>query len=269
MRYEGAARAGQRARHQERTPPVSLTAVTVCCTVAARAALLFAEEDLPGLRRAVSPLTGEPLPPAFLKNSDEQTVAALAAVFRALADSALDPHSLADWGVLAAPRFLGRATMGPVLERFREEGAWGISPHLIPHRSLHSVSGTISLALKTHGPNLGAGGGPGAESEAFAVAAALLSAGDLPGLCLVLTGHEPGRAPAALTAVALALVPRGAAPGEWQLRIGEIDGTAESRTLTLEKLRWAVAAGAAGRWALEGGGEVDLRRASGATGNCL
>jgi hypothetical protein len=256
------------------TPPPA--APTICCAVAARAALLLGAEELPSLRRAVSPLTGAPLPAALLKHSDEQTVAAVAAVFRAIEADSLDPRSLAEWGVLAAPRFLGRAAMGGVLHRFREEGAWGVSPHLIPHRSLHSVSGTVSLALRMHGPNFGAGGGPGAESEAFAVVAGLLGAGDMHGLWVVLTGYEPELAPEdpadgarpaplpRLAAVAVALAP--AELPRWELHLGA--GTLRGcPALTLAGLRRAVAEGTPGCWALDGGGWVELRPARGATGN--
>jgi hypothetical protein len=97
--------------------------------------------------------------------------------------------------VVAAPRFLGRATLTTALQRFAAEGAWGISPHLIPHRSLHAVSGTISQALQIHGPNFGVGGGPGAEVEAMLTGAALLSAGEVPGVWVVLTGWHPEPAP--------------------------------------------------------------------------
>src|SRR5205823_2855913 len=109
---------------------------------------------------------------------------------------AIHRHGLAgtrftDWGVLAAPRYLGRSAMAVALQRFAAEGAWGLSPHLIPHHSLHSVSGTISQALKINGPNIGVGGGPGSGAEAFLAATALLSAGQVPGVWVVLTGWDP------------------------------------------------------------------------------
>ncbi len=60
---------------------------------------------------------------------------------------------------MAASRYLGRANLAVALRSFMAEGVWGTSPHLIPHFALHSASGTISLALGSHGPNLGVGGG--------------------------------------------------------------------------------------------------------------
>jgi hypothetical protein len=134
---------------------------------------------------------GEALPPSFLKHADEQTVVGLAAVFQAIHRFGLVGNSFTDWGVLAGPRFLGRACLAVALQRFALEGAWGVSPHLIPHRSLHSISGTVSQALSIHGPNIGVGGGPAGAAETLLAAAALLSDGRLPGVWVVLTGWDP------------------------------------------------------------------------------
>ena len=65
------------------------------------------------------------------------------------------PRRLDRWGLLTACRFVGRSICVIALNRFRAEGVWGVSPHLIPHYALHSPSGTLSLALGLHGPNLG------------------------------------------------------------------------------------------------------------------
>jgi len=154
-----------------------------------------------------------------LKHADEQTVAGLAAVSRAMDDHGLENLDFSPWGVIAAPRFLGRAALAVALARFATEGAWGISPHLIPHRSLHALSGTVSQALKIYGPNYGVGGGSDGAAEAILAASALLVDGDLPGLWVVLTGFDPESVPADpapgkatsgsadCVAVALALVP--------------------------------------------------------------
>ncbi|HYT90948.1 MAG TPA: hypothetical protein VEL76_19715 [Gemmataceae bacterium] len=172
------------------------SAPAVCCAVAAQAALCLTADQIAPLRKPIHPVTGEPLAPAFLKNADEQTVAAVAAVFQAIRDYKLERECFTDWGAIAAPRFLGRATMSQVLHRFQQEGAWGISPHHIPHRSLHAVSGTISQALTLHGPNFGVGGGPGADGEAMLIAAGLLAQRAVPGLWVVMSGHTPEMLPA-------------------------------------------------------------------------
>jgi hypothetical protein len=94
------------------------------------------------------------------------------------------------------------------LQKFREQGAWSVSPHIIPHCTLHSLSGLLSQVLGLHGPNIGAGGKPGGESEALTVAAAWLAADRLPGVWVVLTGWDvesPTNAGATCQAAVLAL----------------------------------------------------------------
>lgn len=170
----------------------------VCCEVAADAVLRLRLEFLPDFRRNPGPVYGEPLPASFLKHADEQTVAGLGAVFQAIDESGLHSTCFKDWGVVAAPRFLGRPAMAAALQRFATEGAWGVSPHLIPHRSLHSMSGTVSQALKIYGPNFGVGGGPGGAIEALLSAMALLERKRLPGVWVVLTCLDPELPPDAL-----------------------------------------------------------------------
>jgi hypothetical protein len=191
----------------------------VCCDLAAYAGVRIPVAALPEYRRQPGPAPG-PLPASLLRHADEQTVAGLTAVFHAIHDHGLSADGFRDWGVLAAPRFVGRPTMAAALERFIAEGAWGVSPHLIPHRSLHSLSGTISQVLKIQGPNFGVGGGPGSEAEALLTAAAMLRCQRLPGVWAVLTCLDPDAAPDAagqpaagthLVGLALALAP--ARPG--------------------------------------------------------
>ncbi len=171
----------------------------VACDVAAHACLRLPYESLADLRRQPGPPCGAAIPPSFLKHADEQTVVGLAAVFHAIHDYALTPApgspGFTEWGIVAAPRFLGRPTMAAALQRFAAEGAWGVSPHLIPHRTLHSVSGTVSQALKIHGPNFGVGGGPGAVAEGLLTAAAMLECRRLPGVWVVFTALDPEQAP--------------------------------------------------------------------------
>ncbi len=197
----------------------------VCCDLAAYAAVRVPAEALPEHRKRPGPAS-VPVPTSLLKHADEQTVLALTAVFQAMHDHGLSADAFAEWGAVAAPRFVGRPAMATALERFIAEGAWGVSPHLIPHRSLHSVSGTLSQVLKMRGPNFGVGGGPGSEAEALFTAAALLRCQRLPGVWAVLTGFDPDAAPDAagqpaagthLVGLALALTP--ARPGWTGLRL--------------------------------------------------
>jgi hypothetical protein len=151
----------------------------------------------------------------LLRYSDEQTVVGTAAVFAAMEAMGGAPDEFQGWGVVAASRYLGRASLAAALHSFLAEGVWGTSPHLIPHFALHSPAGTISLALGLHGPNLGVGGGLHAAAEGFLAALTWLAAGVVPGVWLVLSGWSPelipdraGRASATgeCRALALALV---------------------------------------------------------------
>ena len=149
------------------------------------------------------------VPASLLRASDEQTVSGVAATFEAIAKMGRSPGDFADWGVVSASRFLGRAYVGTVLRSFAAEGVWGVSPHLIPHYAMHSASGTISLAMGSHGPNLGVGGGRHSEFEGFLAALTWLSIGLVPGVWLVLGGWEPelvpGRPPGECRSLALGL----------------------------------------------------------------
>lgn len=190
------------------------------CGLLAHAVVRLSVEAVNDLRRRPIQGRGEPFAVSALKHFDEQTLAVLAAVRQALLDARLDVGSFADWGILAGPRYLGRAQMQPNIARFHEEGAWGVSPHLIPHRSLHAISGSVSQFFRSHGPNFGVGGGPGADRELLVAGATLLESLRLPGVWLLFSRIEPelppaetGRPNAAAfcEAIALALVPPGRA----------------------------------------------------------
>jgi hypothetical protein len=250
--------------------------------VAGHGSVRATPDVLRALRQRPGPPVGEPLPPSFLKHLDEQTVAGLAAVYQAIHQHGLGETRFRDWGILAAPHFFGRASMAVALHRFKLEGAWGISPHLIPHHSLHSLSGTLSQALGIHGPNFGVGGGPHAAAEGFLAAAALLAGERVPGVWLVLTGYvpeflpelpdqPPGNGHAGVEpvcgAVALALTASRPGPHHLQLQVGPgpiseaAPGGAAFPFLDLESLLAALGqAHPAGCWRLHSGGWVELKR---------
>jgi hypothetical protein len=173
----------------------------VTCDVAAHAWVRAPLEALPELRRTPGPGCDAPLPPNALKQADEQTVAAISAVYHAVHRFGLNVASFRDWGVLAAPYYMGRPALASALQRYQIEGAWGASPHLTAHRSLHSPSGTISQIFKIHGPNFGVCGGPGCATEVLAAAGAMIDADLPPDRSGV---HAPGTHCAALV---LALTP--------------------------------------------------------------
>jgi hypothetical protein len=219
--------------------------------IAARASCRFSLGELAALRQEPVEINGNKLSPSTFKHSDNQTVAGLHAVSQAIRAAGMDGADFQEWGALACPRFFARSEMAGALTRYAMEGAWGISPHLIPHRSLHSVSGTLSQAMKLHGPNYGVGGGLDGVAETFLTGAALISGGALPGLWIVLTGFDPELVPtfhfhaepvapvADCIAVALALVPAANVSEGLVLTVG-MDGddpeTQHAPAMTLERL---------------------------------
>jgi hypothetical protein len=208
----------------------------VRCDVIAHLAFRAPLASIADLRRQPGPPGSPVVPATFLKNADEQTVAGLSAILHAIAACGLQNTSFTDWGVLAAPRFLARSTMVVTLQRFMTEGAWGISPHVIPHRALHSLSGTISNALKMNGPNFGVGGGPAGATEVLLAAVSMLERLRLPGLWVVWTAIEPegeldiaGRADhsAECRALAVALAPTSADRNAITLQLEGQNGPAD------------------------------------------
>jgi hypothetical protein len=183
----------------------------VYCDILAHTALTCAPDAFPALRRQPGP--GPTLPANLLKHSDEQTVAALAAVREACSGYSLGNCAFDSWGIVAAPAFIGRSSVAASLQRYAIEGAWGVSPHVIPHRTQHSMSGTISQVLNLHGPNFGTGGGPSDAGQALLAAAVLMEREQLPGVWVVMTGWDPELIPdqdpppaTVCNAVAMALV---------------------------------------------------------------
>jgi len=162
-------------------------------TVVAQGAVRLTRDEIALLRRRPEPMPEgwKPVGPATLRSSDDQTVAAVAAVRSAIIRAGKPAEAYDGWGVLSAPRFLGRSTLVVVLDRFKSEGVWGVTPHLIPHFALHSQAGALSLVLGCHGPNLGVGGGLYSASEGVLTALTWLASGVAPGVWLVLTGWSP------------------------------------------------------------------------------
>jgi hypothetical protein len=180
-------------------------------------------------RKQPNPQPPSPLTASQLKNAEEQTIAALWAVSEAIGGLEAGSVDFSQWGAIAAPTYCGRSANAVSLERYRVEGAWGISPHMIPQHSLHAVSGSVSQVLKMHGPNFGVGNGVGSASDGWISVATLLSEKLFPGIWLLLTGHigefvptghgQPGQHPP-VEAVALALMPGSTTRSGLQVRIG-------------------------------------------------
>jgi hypothetical protein len=127
----------------------------------------------------------------FLKYADEQTVAAVAAVDRAIQTHQIDLTQQRDWPIIAAPRFLGRVAGPAVIHGYDHGGPQSVSPHIIPQNSLHSVSGALSILLGSRGPNVGVGGGPEAAGDAILSAFSLPGSSHAAGCWLVATAWDP------------------------------------------------------------------------------
>ncbi len=142
--------------------------------------------NIASLREGLVATFAATLSNSIVKQCDEQTQTALTAVGQLLT-RVNRPATWNDWGVIVCPRRPGRRRLTETLNKFRTQGAWSSSPHVIPHCLLHSLSGTISQALGAHGPNMGVGGVPGLEDSVLQTAAAWLAGGDANGLWLVWT----------------------------------------------------------------------------------
>lgn len=222
-------------------PETDRRASAVGCDVVAQAVVRATPDEIPALRRSPGTLGRVAFPPSLLRHADEQSVVGLVAVLRAVQECGLDPLGFADWGVVAAPRFLGRSAFDAAFPQFLAEGAWGVSPLLISSHSLHAVSGMVSQAIQAHGPNLGVGGTPGGETEALLTAAVLLDGGTVPGVWVVLTGWSPdwdgtGKAAPPGVCEALSLALTAARPG-WtgpRLRVAPGEVRVEPTTGSLD-----------------------------------
>jgi len=255
------------------TPQSSSTQPGVVrCHVATYGAVRATPDDLGQWRRQPPPVCGVAVPASLVKHSEDQTLAALAALHSAITRSGWVGRTFTDWGVVAAPNFLGRGGTASSIQRFADDGAWGVSPHLIPHQSLHAVSGTVSHLLRIHGPNFGISGGPQACHDAFLIAAPMLAEGTLPGLWLLLSGHDrehipaedgkgssPPRAPHC-EAAALALVPEHGAVEGMLLSISPEVARTRTSELTLSDLVEALIAEepVAKVWRMPGAGWIAL-----------
>jgi hypothetical protein len=252
------------------------------CDVLAFGSVQLTPQDLALSRQNLNPPEGIKLAPGFLKHAEEQTLAALAAVFQAIKNNALEAQSFSDWYVIGAPRYIGRFAVAGALEKFKAEGAWGVSPHLIPHRSLHSISGSISQALKIHGPNLGVGGGQSAADEGLMLSISLLAKPMAPGAWAVMTGWNPepdvtlplAEQDLMCNALALALVPASADFQGWRLGLrphGTVGYATEStkscsrvKPLRLEQVQAVLGTPTTGKftavWPLISNGYMTLER---------
>jgi hypothetical protein len=161
------------------------------CGIRAFSNVEVARGQIRTLRKNPGPADGFAVPANVLKYADDQTVVALAAVLQAIRAGGMQGQKFTDWGVVAAPCFLGRTNLVGAFEKFRRQGAPGVSPLITPFLSLHAVAATISLALQVHGPNLGVGGSKGNMVEALLTGLVVQRGHNLPGLWLVFSEWDP------------------------------------------------------------------------------
>lgn len=148
-------------------------------------------EEIAQWRRQLPAWAPSQTPQHFLKHADEQTVAAVAAVDRAITALGLSREAWCRWPIVAAPQGMGRIAGAATLSRFARGGGPTVSPHLIPQHSLHSISGALSILLGSRAPNLGVSGGHRALEEGLLTLLTLGKAWDVPGAWLVATAFEP------------------------------------------------------------------------------
>ncbi len=147
-------------------------------------------QELTELRRGPGDRFEPEVTASWLKTQDEHSMCTLLAVSAAIRRHDLHDTDFAQWGIVTANRFIGRRALLNSIERFKQDGPWGASLHVVPMHSPHSPSGALSLSLGSNGPNLSSGSGLGANAEAILIAASLMTQHDLPGLWLVLTEWE-------------------------------------------------------------------------------
>lgn len=161
---------------------LSPSAFTAGCRITTHALVKARLSDMGTLRNRPVPEGVPPLPPRFLRHADEHTVVGMHAVLMALSElpSAESIPPLSRHAVIAAPCQAGRIATAQALAGLDTSGPSAIKPHIVPQCSMHSVAGAVSVALGTHGPHLGVGGGPDALAEGFLVVMSLLASGGDP-----------------------------------------------------------------------------------------
>jgi hypothetical protein len=174
----------------EPQPLVGLTPV-VSLGVQAHSTISLSLAEAQALRKSIPSWAPPETPGHFFKYSDEQTIVAAQAVDRLIQAEGISTADCREWGVVVAPRYIGRLAGAGIFDRFRKRGDQGVSPHTLPQHSLHSPSGALSILLGTHGPNAGMGGGPNAFAEGLLGALTMFDLESTPGLWLVATEWNP------------------------------------------------------------------------------
>ena len=172
-------------------PTESLVSDPARCAIEAFGVVKVAVDEIAALRKAPGPLGGRVIAPSLLKHADHQTVLAIASVLKAIDNSGWHGRSFDEWGLIAAPRFLGRINVAASMDRFQKRGVPSMSPLIIPTLSLHAVAGSLSLAIKVRGFNYGVGGGHGHLADALLAGLAAREDNGVPGVWVVVSQFSP------------------------------------------------------------------------------
>jgi hypothetical protein len=160
-------------------------------SIVARGSARLTMPELAAIRKESLAGVPTPLSPQLLRHSDEQTLAALMALSEATKCSAMANSDFGNWAIVSSSRNLGRSAFATVIDKYRSEGPWGVSVQVIPHCTAHAVAGTISLALASHGPCIGAGTDSGGEFDALISVASILRRPNWCGAWVIFTGWSP------------------------------------------------------------------------------
>jgi hypothetical protein len=216
----------------------AVPSLPIPCAVETYGTVRVPFEGIAALRKNPGPLGGRVIKPSLLNQADHQTILGLAALLRAVDAAGWHGKSFEHWGVIAAPRFLGRIIVAAAMERFRDRGVTGMSPMIIPTVGLHSISGSLSMALKIQGFNYGVGGSHGHLADALLTALAARDDG-VPGIWVVSTQFSPEPVPdgsrlstteAVGYAVAMALTPTPEAASRSRLNLRLVPTSARTGT---------------------------------------
>jgi hypothetical protein len=171
--------------------PTASNAPVGACTIRGAAVVTARLSEVSTLARQPAPIGGPTIPPRFLRHADEQTVVGLQAVLQVVTATNATAAELSDDAVIGASCRAGQPTAARTMIGLEQQGTVGVTPHVVPQCSLHSLASAVSVALGMHGPNIGVAGGPQAAAEGFLAAATLVPA--LPAsahLWLVVTGWD-------------------------------------------------------------------------------
>ncbi len=165
--------------------------IAAAASVQAFSATSISLAEAQTLRKAIPAWAPPDTPGHFFKYADEQTVVAAQAINQLIAAEEIEVSECREWGVIVAPRFIGRLAGAGIRDRFCQRGDQAVSPHTLPQHSLHSPSGALSILLGTRGPNAGMGGGPNSFTEGLLGALTMFDFGATPGVWFVATDWSP------------------------------------------------------------------------------